>query len=185
MINWERIARAVVFYKTCGYRYIETPWAVPEATHSLTSDKAPKISENIPVASAEQGFLHLMLRGKLLPGVDYVSAGPCFRPEDEGRPFSQPHFFKVELFKYSSSGYKVDVVDHLLPATQFFYSELGHYPKRLCTNDHTGDADLLLEDIEIGSYGTRSFEDRLFWSYGTGLAEPRFQMAMDYGKELS
>jgi len=184
LIDWERIARAVSFYKTCGYRYIETPWAVPESTHLLTSDKAPKTSESIPVASAEQGFLYLMLRGKLLPGVDYVSAGPCFRPEDEGRPFSQPHFFKVELFKYSSSDYKVHVIDHLLPATQYFCHEAGRYPKRVCTNDNTGDADLMLGDVEIGSYGTRSFENRLHWSYGTGLAEPRFQMAMDYEKEL-
>ncbi len=47
------------------------------------------------MGSAEQGFVQLMLDGKLPLG-SHMAAGPCFR-DDEVDDLHQKTFFKVEL----------------------------------------------------------------------------------------
>ena len=42
--------------------------------------------------------------------------------------------------------------------------------------------DIVLNGIEVGSYGIRQHEN-LRWIYGTGIAEPRFSTALKIGAE--
>lgn len=183
-MNYARISEAIEFYKSVGYEYVETPWIVERGVKKLTSGST---LENVPgftngagnsqrhdlVGSAEQGFIQLMRAGKLESGKLYVSAGPCFRFADAGRsPLHHPYFFKVELFRPDS----VEFEPLLKIARGFFWRQATSLNKVTTVNTEF-EQDLCLNDIEIGSYGFRA-EGQFSWSYGTGLAEPRFSEAL-------
>src|SRR5690349_8240774 len=98
-INWEHIGKALTFYKSLGYKYLEVPWVVgiEAVAVTLPSDREGTPTKGgILVASAEQSFIELMMRGVPLEGA-YVAATPCFRDDPEDL-LHQKHFFKVELF---------------------------------------------------------------------------------------
>lgn len=162
---YDNVARAIAFYETVGYRWVDTPWVVGKEAEFVTfPDSRSACDGGYLVGSAEQGFIQLMLDGKLPPG-KYVSAGPCFRFPDGDRnsQHHHPYFFKVELIHVDSCDY-VTMMDD---ARKFMGGKL------VKTNEGL---DLELNGLEIGSYGYREY-GTMNWSYGTGLAEPRYTEA--------
>lgn len=171
MIDYGRIDRSISFYEKHGFNRIESPWTVTKSISAITKP-AGKIDweitgkDKVLVASGEQSFLYLYLKG-FLPKGKFQTVTPCFREE----PFDKTHtkyFVKNELIVTD------DVSENTLLSVvnlckDFFESEL----KTLISVVKTEDGyDLEYDGIEIGSYGIRSCE-YLSWIYATGLAEPR------------
>lgn len=195
-IDWSRIARAVEFYQSLGYKKIEVPWIVEPVFRKVTypHDNAFETAKGDIIGSAEQAFLQLAFEDKIQTknyhgggygsqkkvraAGRYVAVTPCFRdnqPEDE---LHQLYFMKVELFEpvfYGAEVYTRGIKPSklFLDAGKFFASE-GAIPESEETDEGI---DWTLGGIEIGSYGFRVFE-RFGWLYGTGLAEPRFSQAL-------
>lgn len=171
-INWKLISSAIDFYQSRGFTYLEVPWIVaPTSTDVTTPPGKRALSTDIGnlVGSAEQSFIELM-RTENLTGC-YVAASPCFR--DEKSDIHQPYFFKVELFKRHKSTVESSACLFATHATAFFL-HIG--AEATLTKTQEG-YDILLNGVEIGSYGVRQHED-MVWTYGTGIAEPRFSYAL-------
>ena len=113
-----------------------------------------------------------MLEGKLQYG-KYVAASPCFRDEVKCDEIHFPYFFKVELISINSKSPEWDMDQCIDHAQDFFTANCNDKIEIVKTKDGF---DLNLNNIEIGSYGIRSYEG-FQWVYGTGLAEPRFSQA--------
>lgn len=188
-IDWGRIARAFDFYKKRGYHYVELPWAVPENIVRVTLPEGGTphcVAPNtVLVGSAEQGFLDSLEQKKnITPGVLYFAISPCFRGEEPVIPgHTQLTFMKVELFALEKLPPARVLPFHeeferleetLLYDAQEFMSTEGAQVQRIVTPEGV---DLFCGGIELGSYGTRSWRDYR-WSYGTGVAEPRFSTAL-------
>lgn len=189
-IDYSLISRAIEYYRGKGFNYVEAPWIVKSKAirSTLPEGKLPfyvtgEMGDSL-VGSAEQAFVWLMLDGKLPLG-SHMAAGPCFR-DDEVDDLHQKTFFKVEL---------IIVMDYAPPPEFAYRMALDAYRGfRRCMPD-AGEGfevgmkivetevgyDINLNGIEIGSYGVRSFEGH-HWIYGTGLAEPRFSMALAKSK---
>lgn len=177
-IDYALLGEALEFYETEGYRYVEVPWAVSKETVDITCPN-PAFSAHVRdlgylVGSAEQSFLHLDLNGKL-GKTRFVACTPCFRLGDMEDDLHFPTFMKVELYDNtyaSDTGWKAMLADaHELAL------RLGA-PKAALTQEETAEGrDLMLGGIEIGSFGLRRHGDHI-WSYGTGLALPRFSQAL-------
>ena len=175
MIDYHLVSKAINFYETLGYNYIEAPWIVkPEALNvTLPSHKYgicawhPTMDLGYLVGSAEQAFIQMMIEGKLQDG-KYCAAGPCFR-DDEEDELHFVTFFKVELINVGSNS-KKDLDDMIYEARCFM-------SRGNSTLEYTEDGiDLMINGIEVGSYGCREYKDYK-WIYGTGLALPRFNKA--------
>lgn len=166
-MNYARISEAIEFYKSLEYTWIDTPWIVSNEASALTfAGLREKCELGYLVGSAEQGFIQLLLDKKISSG-RYVSAGPCFRFDDNGQPGKHPYFFKVELISIA------------VPEDNVFW--VMNDARRFLGGDEVivnGGYDLELNGIEIGSYGHRSVRGILPWIYGTGLAEPRYTEAL-------
>ena len=86
MINYENLHLSTLFYETAGYQRIESPWTVTRAVSNITKPPIVKVDYEIQgknkvlVASAEQSFLYLYLKG-FLPKGRFQSITPCFRDE--------------------------------------------------------------------------------------------------------
>lgn len=162
-IDWALIPEAISYYQDLGYRYTEVPWIVPDQIARQTFDGDGLMCQaGTLVGSAEQGFLAmpLALDAKL------VSCSPCFRNEPVVDELHQTWFMKVELYWGGSH-----VFECLMDA-QKFHEEFFE-----CEALKTSEGyDLIASDIEIGSYGQRTVAGRT-WTYGTGLALPRFSIA--------
>ena len=172
MIDYGRLDRSASFYESYGFKRIESPWTVTKEVSNIT--KPPHGTDweilgknKVLVASGEQSFLYLYLKG-FLPKGKYQTITPCFREE----PFDKTHtkyFIKNELMitddvSEDSLFYVVGI------CKQFYEKELGTKVEFVKTDIGI---DLEVNGIEIGSYGIRSCE-YLDWIYATGLAEPRF-----------
>jgi seryl-tRNA synthetase len=171
---WRRLGETVEYYKHRGYRYVDTPWIVPEtisrATHDGTTINIdwPHIPElsGVLVGSAEQGFLSII--DQLDPELKYVSISPCFRYESRYDSLRRPYFMKIELFRFG-----VDYLSLMTDAALLF-----KYHGINSEIEHTSlGKDLMFKSIELGSYGTRRYLSHDY-CYGTGLAEPRFSLAI-------
>lgn len=169
VINWLLLGTAVEFYKALGYTYIEVPYAVPEDIIRLTlppqyaPDEVPGLG--CLVGSAEQSLLALDL-----PDGRYMAVSPCFRPEPVLNKYYQRHFMKVELFQTGDRF--MDPIQMLIDArslmSRFAFTEVLPTPEG---------SDLTVNGVEVGSYGFREAGGRR-WACGTGLALPRFEVAM-------
>lgn len=171
MIDYGRLDRSIKFYEKFDFKRIESPWTVTEAVSSITKPSGKKEWEiigkdKVLVASGEQSFLYLYLKG-FLPKGRFQTITPCFREE----PFDLTHtkyFIKNELI--ITDDVSKDSLDSVVVICQQFYEkELNHKVDIVKTNEGF---DLEVNGIEIGSYGIRSCE-YLDWIYATGLAEPR------------
>ncbi len=176
-IDWQRLAHAVSFYDNRGFEYLEVDWLIPEKTLLITAPGETCVMR-VPgqgglIGSAEQSLLHLHAQGKLGKG-QFMACTPCFRNEAHPDHLHQKHFMKVELYQT----HPVDEIGlHGLIETvrQFFRYQLPD--PTVLTLEKTEDGwDLLVNGIEVGSYGIRRHGD-MAWIYGTGLAEPRFSQA--------
>ena len=171
MIDYNRINNSIKFYESKGFKRIESPWTVTKAVSSITKPEGKGDWEivgkdKVLVASGEQSFLYLYLKG-FLPKGKYQTITPCFREE----VFDQTHtkyFMKNELI-ITDDVSKESLKYIVNTAKEFFEKELNH---RIDVVETKEGFDLECVGIEIGSYGIRSCE-YLDWIYGTGLAEPR------------
>lgn len=181
-IDWGLLSQAQQYYQKY-FNYQETPFAVPTAYNALTKphfDPSFFLSKGIfqeqeheLVGSAEQGFIYLALNQQLKSD-RLFSISPCFRTEnfDELR---HPWFMKLELFHLASS---IEDVLKIVDIAHEFFNQVhsGQY-SIIKTSDISWD--ILLNNIEIGSYGLRVLkEQNLTFVYGTGLALPRFSQAV-------
>lgn len=172
MINYSLLAKAQEYYSNHGFQYIEVPWYVSDEVINLTrpydksEDTNYKLSVNNKylVASGEQGFLYLYMKG-FLPVGKYCTITPCFRFE-EIDSIHKKVFMKCELIhilsnKESTGG----VLDNMVSKATQFYRSIG----LKITESITGpvSVDLDYKSIELGSYGFRSYKG-INWVYGTG-----------------
>lgn len=178
-IDYGLLGAALAFYETEGYRYVEVPWAVSKSTIDITCPN-PAFAAKVDalgylVGSAEQSFLHLDRAGALGHG-PMVACTPCFRLGDAEDDLHFPTFMKVELYDNTctdDTGWKAMLADAVELAIR-----LGA-PKHALTQEATDEGrDLMLGGIEIGSFGRRQHGDHV-WTYGTGLALPRFSQALE------
>lgn len=182
MINYKIINDSIDFYEKRGFKRIESPWTVTAETANITKPNdcdsfTIKEKDKVLVASGEQSFLYLYLKG-FLPKGRFQTVTPCFR-NDSFDSLHTKYFIKNELII-------TDVIDKwclffmIDDAKVFFESKLGiDTVKKIQTS--TSSYDLIFEGIELGSYGIRKC-DFLSWIYGTGVAEPRLSRIMQkYG----
>lgn len=173
--DWNLIKKALEYYTGLGYIYKETPWIVSPEITELTCPDIQKSLHNTTqsfVGSAEQGFIQLALQGQLIPGVKYVSASPCIRL-GETDELHQEQFFKVELYSLSQDE---TVLNSFIDDASLFFSQMSLVMPCVVETSDPSTVDININGIEVGSYGTRSAQD-IAWTFGTGLAEPRFSLA--------
>ncbi len=178
IIRWDFISQALDYYKNKGFQYAEVPWIVSEKAINVTlpSDKDCVMTQLGPlVGSAEQSFIQLMMNNKLKYG-NYIAATPCFRDDLEDK-WHNKYFFKVELIKYIEENKLNDVVKMTMMSLDFFRKLANGTDLKIVPTEDGYDIEL--KGVEIGSYGLRKFENKM-WVYGTGLAEPRFSKALNY-----
>lgn len=189
-INYQTVSRAISEYGTRGYKYVDTPWHVPASTLTATLPRErsgfslwhPELPhDKFLVGSAEQGFLQLMIDGKIASG-SYCSAGPCFRDEPTVDELHRYSFFKLELIKILGPSEQPELIDvwkmaHAakdVHANLYWLSKKSLEQLRVVRTDQG--YDLELAGVEVGSYGLREHDGHR-WLYGTGLALPRAQIA--------
>lgn len=177
MINYQNLHESTLFYEKKGYERIESPWTVTEPIINITKPffihETYKIEskKKCLVASAEQSFLYLYLKG-FLPHGKFQSITPCYRDEIFDQTHSK-YFMKNELINTKNVNEKE--LQNMLGNAYNFFSEM--FPgkekflkiKTILLNESY---DIEFNGIELGSYGIRRC-DYLEWIYGTGCAEPR------------
>lgn len=189
MIDYSLIDRSIKFYESDGFKRIESPWTVTKQISDITKPADSKTFElkhddnKVLVASAEQSFLYLYLKG-FLPLGQYQSCGPCFR-HDSFDNWHTKYFIKNELIKTDSTSTKD--LDQILKIALSCFNSLGFdnleiIETKLKSSDKIFNEysfDILSNKIELGSYGIRQCSF-LKWCYGTILAEPRGSMILNY-----
>lgn len=191
-INYLRINAALVYYQSLGYKYVEVPWLVYDFATQATipnSDLALNVENEGGwhgrlIGSAEQGFVQMLHYGKLGYG-RFVAASPCFRDEQNSytEGYKQPHFFKVELIDTESGP---ATVERMIGEALRFNRTQGASKCEVKLDIYSDVKDIYFNHIEIGSYGNRSVDiqgKKHSWTYGTGVAEPRFSYALERSSE--
>lgn len=187
MINYGIIDKSIQHYERLGYKRIESPWTVTKAVSDITRPEGAKEFElkhddnKVLVASGEQSFLYLYLKG-FLPKGKFQTVTPCFR-HDSFDSLHSKYFIKNELIVTDFvSKIRLDTV--VQEAYQFFRLYF-HADNLFITEDSSGNKDIMYKKriglthdvIELGSYGIRKCSF-LTWIYATGCAEPRLTMAL-------
>lgn len=171
MIDYARIQRSIDFYETAGFKRIESPWTVTKPISAITKPRDRKDweilnKEKVLVASGEQSFLYLYLKG-FIPNGKFQTVTPCFREE----PFDQFHtkyFMKNELI-ITDEVNESSLNSVVNTCKNFFENE---FQKNVTVIETKEGFDIEIMGIELGSYGIRTCE-YLKWIYATGCAEPR------------
>ena len=192
MIDYGLLAGAQEYYQAHGYKYIEVPWMVSPNCDDITrpEDIEPmKIGYNGKhlIASGEQGFLYLRMKGYIPADAKLCTITPCFRNESQDNTH-QKMFMKCELIQFvENNNMKIEeyckiMEDVRTDAFEFFKLYVNE-PKELYYVNTTGPQihscrtlcsyDIMYNGFELGSYGVRQYHD-ITWIYGTGIAEPRF-----------
>jgi hypothetical protein len=177
-INYNNLLKTIDFFKSHGYTYIEVPWLVSKEAIQVTfsGDEIPKLQDKYIVGSGEQSFIQLQIENKLPPG-KYIALTPCFRDEKIINNITQLSFMKAELYitdlvtdRYFNS------YNEVFSLCKILYKELQSHSSNIKNTSilKTEEGhDILINDIEVGSYGFRNYKGTT-WIYGTALAEPRF-----------
>ena len=126
MISYELISKAINYYNSIGYQYVETPWRATEEIINITKpidSKSFKIDEKCLVASGEQSFLYQFSKGFLPPGT-YQTVTPCFR-SDVHDTLHQKQFMKLQLIN-TINPTNEELLKTIIHAQEFFnqYPEL-------------------------------------------------------------
>lgn len=177
-INYTRLAAAQNFYKGRGYQNIETPWAVTPQAIRATLPITQRMTDSaigVLVGSGEQGFIQQMVDGTLMPG-KYQTTTPCFRFEDSYNDLTRRYFMKTELIWYNPEENRSAYETVLNDAMSCFF-EISDATTFDAVQTEEG-FDIMHNGIELGSYGVRQMDGKHVWVFGTGLAEPRFSIAM-------
>jgi hypothetical protein len=176
-IEGREVAAAQMHYTKNGFIDTPTPWLVGERAYMATCPAdAPRWSSPLGlfhVASAEQGFIQMMVDGVPIPDCAQ-STTPCFRVEPIFDSTHKPYFYKLEL--YSSKATQTEAL-RLLSCAKELFAQLGAETVVVQTSKTSWDLNHRQTGIELGSYGYREFEGYK-WTYGTGLAQPRLSYVL-------
>lgn len=182
MSYFNNINHSILFYQLNGYTYIDSPWLVSEQISNLTKPQEKNnffINKKCLVASGEQSFLQLINDDKIKPG-SYVSTTPCFRDEAEDDTH-KTHFMKTELIIWDYNN--VDFEQKLTKMTKLCLEFFSKYlPCKIVQTEQGFDVVDETFNIELGSYGVREdnlTNSKVYWIYGTGLAEPRLSYVLN------
>lgn len=177
-IDYSKLSRSVEYYSKFGFVAIDAPWWVNDNISNITKPSNVEnfhvdINNQCLVASGEQSFLSLISQG-LLPIGTYQTITPCFR-DDSTDWLHRQYFMKNELIDIKDVTY--DRLINIIDIAELFFKEyVGNDIKRVSTSDFEHSYDLMSNDIEIGSYGIRTYMN-FSWIYATGCAEPRLSIA--------
>lgn len=173
-MNTRLLLCAMEFYISKGYVPTTVPFIVSQ--EAIASTK-PEHAEFYPhdeymfyVGSAEQSFVEMMINCDIGPG-EYFAVTPCYRDEPYLDDYHLDVFLKLELIVVGRQ-VELAVLDH---AVQFFRRYVGSKDALEVVKTDEG-FDVMLNGVEIGSYGSREING-IVYTYGTGLAEPRFSTA--------
>lgn len=160
---------AVNWYKSCGYKPLSVPYLVSPMSSALTKPEGAcdvYHKELVYVASAEQSFIELYNKGLLQAG-KYMAITPCVR-DDLPDYTHQIVFLKLELIHVGSKDYNKVLEDSFC-----FMCRHHNVVTEFISETQT---DIVNKEtrLEYGSYGLRQFHDGTYYSYGTGVAFPRF-----------
>ena len=191
-VNYRRLLESIDYYNYRGYEKINLPWIINEKYIKLTYKDCNKFiikDGRALLGSAEQAFLREVSENNLEGKFQCLT--PCFRNDDEDELHFE-YFMKNELFiynrEYNFKGYELILEEMIINAYNFF-EEQSYLPtlKIVDTSESLLSYDILLNDVEVGSYLIREIEfegKKIMYTCGTGLAEPRFETAMFYGVDL-
>lgn len=174
-IDYSLLFSALNYYKKQGFIELSVPWVVPRETCEQTMPTGIVLTEKLDlwigtlVGSAEQSFFQLAKEGKLKQDLSYVALTPCFR-YDNYDELHFPYFMKIELFRLGKEDFSFEFME----SAMYLFKYVGLDSFVETTN--IGHDLVSKTGIELGSYGHRTVDD-LSWTYGTGLAEPRFTTA--------
>ena len=193
-INYQILSQAIQHYQTRGYKYIEVPWLVSPEANDATRPPDAKPLEGFYgkngrdeltyagsfIASGEQSFVQMMLE-KRMPEGKFMTCTPCFRV-DEPDELHYKQFMKVELIYVPNLMQSItNCFTEVLQDALEFYKQ--HQPDVLVEyfDRYTADIVTRKNNIELGSYGFRLLDGRpgCYWIYGTGVALPRLEIAME------
>lgn len=179
MIDYKILFESLDYYIQNGYQRIEVPWTVTEAVDSITRPDGVEPytisnkNKNL-IASGEQGFLYLYLKGYLSSG-KYITMTPCFRNDSYDLTHSKT-FMKSELIIVEPDMKCIDVLidDMIGEAIQFFSKYFKKSDLKIVKIDDSFDIEVEINgnSYELGSYGFRKYK-HMRWIYGTACAEPR------------
>lgn len=176
-ISYEHIGKAQSYYRALGYRNLAAPWLVSPLAIQPTLPEGARMfptPAGVLVGSAEQSFIELMQNG-VMPVGRFQATTPCFRSENEYNELTRLYFVKTELIWYMPEDVNLGL-DTLLNHAFSCFFELSDVDTFEQVQTAEG-FDIYFNGIELGSYGVRKMKEHL-WVYGTGLAEPRFSIAM-------
>lgn len=196
-VSSQRISDAIRYFELRGYRHTDVPMVVPMDINDLTCPSGVELTahgDGVYSGSAEQGFLYLLDQNLLREG-KYMALTPCMR----GDELDETHFrvfVKLELIHVLGQGYTVNEIasktklGELIGSVMNFVFEQSSRckkPVKVSTIEVENckshiQYDIMLNDIEIGSYGLRHDSNGSLYMYGTGIAEPRFSYAMSLNK---
>ena len=177
-ISWQFLTQALAHFEAQGYAYVEAPWTVRRDITEITFPNAYEAmgaGENDLVGSAEQSLIQLMFDNQLKAG-KYVALTPCFRQEDKITETHRPYFMKVELF--DSVTPDAASLENMVQQCLSFFKTLCPAEDQLEVLQTPEGFDIMLNGIEVGSYGVKTHNTHT-WLCGTGLAEPRFSVALN------
>lgn len=171
MIDYKIIDKSISFYEKNGFSRVEAPWTVTPQISQITKPEGKidfeiKHNGKVLVASGEQSFLYLYLKG-FLPKGRFQTVTPCFRYESFDFLHTK-YFIKNELIDTANVSDK-NLQNIIEVCLDFFQKYLPE--SKVVKTDFGWDIEWM--GYELGSYGIRSCEF-LDWIYATGVAEPRF-----------
>lgn len=179
MINYGIIDASIQYYETWKFKRIESPWTVTEEISNITKPTGARefklVHENgkVLVASGEQSFLYLYLKGFLPKGM-YQTVTPCWRFENFD-PLHTKYFIKNELI--ITDRVTEGTLAGIIARAKIFFGEYIPFKDIDIVNTGHNAYDLQYKGDELGSYGIRKC-DFLEWVYGTGVAEPRLSQIL-------
>ena len=187
-IDYKLLTKAVKYFRKQGFTQIEVPWRVSAEAVNATFDSnlSFKADDRFLIGSAEQGFLELILQNKLKNNM-LMSVSPCFRNDVEDE-LHQQEFMKLELIyfsKFNITNMNIEYIAFRNFVIEFITKKLKIQRERIqivqTIENSIYSEDILIDNIEYGSYGIRKFKDYNY-IYGTGIALPRASIILEKEK---
>lgn len=172
-ISVEKIYKAINFYGDKGYEMLDVPMICSSDSCNVTKPEGNESfnhDNDSYVGSAEQSFIELYSCGQL-PDGKFMALTPCYRDEPEINDLHLNIFLKLELIHV---GDKFVNENQIIKDSFEFFSIYG---QPIVTKESYV-TDININDIEVGSYGTRAFPDGKVYVFGTGIAEPRLSYSL-------
>ena len=177
-VNYRRLLESIDYYNYRGYEKINLPWIINEKYIKLTYKDGNKFiikDGRALLGSAEQAFLREVFENNLEGQFQCLT--PCFRNDDEDELHFE-YFMKNELFvyneKYNFNNYK-SVIEKMITDVYEFFENQTYLStiKIIETDESLLSYDILLNDVEVGSYLIREIEfegKKIMYACGTGFS---------------